>query len=74
MKWVSVDELKQLMNDLDRTFCLTHAASSFTPWFKLIVNEFLFPWWKELLEHPTSEGKYDAKVLASLENDKIHRL
>lgn len=52
----------------------THTASSFTPWFKLIVNEFLFPWWKELLEHPTSEGKYDAKVLASLENDKIHRL
>ncbi|WFD38368.1 isopentenyl-diphosphate Delta-isomerase [Malassezia japonica] len=66
VKWVSVDELKQLMNDLD--------PSSFTPWFKLIVNEFLFPWWKELLEHPTSEGKYDAKVLASLENDKIHRL
>lgn len=52
----------------------TYTAASFTPWFKLIVNEFLFPWWQELLNKRTDAGKYDAKVLAHWENDTIHRL
>ncbi|WFD42714.1 isopentenyl-diphosphate Delta-isomerase [Malassezia psittaci] len=65
-KWVSMDELKQLMNELD--------PSSFTPWFKLIVNEFLFKWWQALLDHPNQNHEYDAKMLAYLESDQIHRL
>jgi len=48
-------------------------ANAFTPWFKLIVNAFLFPWWKELLEKKKGNA-YDAKVLARCENDTIHRL
>ncbi|WFC93565.1 isopentenyl-diphosphate Delta-isomerase [Malassezia brasiliensis] len=51
-----------------------HEASAFTPWFKLIVNEFLFKWWQRLLDQPRQDGKYDAKMLADLENDNIHRL
>ena len=73
MKWVSMEELKTLMNELDRTF-FTHPASAFTPWFKLIVNEFLFKWWQRLLDQPREDGKYDAKTLVDLENDNIHRL
>lgn len=73
VKWVSMDELKTLMNELDRT-SFTHAASAFTPWFKLIVNEFLFKWWQRLLDQPRQDGKHDAKMLADLENDDIHRL
>lgn len=49
-------------------------ASAFTPWFKLIVNEFLFKWWQELLARANEAGKYEAKTLAEWENDKIHRL
>lgn len=47
---------------------------SFTPWFKLIVKRFLFPWWKLLLENGGQEGKYDAKKLAHLRDDEIHRM
>ncbi|WFD25657.1 isopentenyl-diphosphate Delta-isomerase [Malassezia nana] len=65
VKWVSIDELKALMNELD--------PSAFTPWFKLIVNAFLFPWWQELLDKKSGET-YDAKALAQHENDTIHRL
>lgn len=35
------------MEDLD--------PASFTPWFKLIVNKFLFPWWNVLLEKRTQK-------------------
>lgn len=67
IKWVSIDELKSLMNELE--------PEAFTPWFKLIVNAFLFPWWQELLEHKDpSTGRLDAKLLAPREDDKIHRL
>lgn len=67
VKWVSTDELKALMNELE--------PSSFTPWFKLIVNAFLFPWWQELLDNrDLTTGRLDAKRLAHRENDEIHRL
>jgi hypothetical protein len=36
--------------------------NSFTPWFKLIVNEYLYGWWDQLLQHRT-EGKVDAMNL-----------
>lgn len=66
-KWVSIDELKSLMNELE--------PKAFTPWFKLIVNAFLFPWWQELLERKDpSTGRLDAKFLAHRKDDKIHRL
>lgn len=55
------------MNELD--------PQAFTPWFKLIVNAFLFPWWQELMECKNpSTGCLDAKLLAHREDDKIHRL
>lgn len=66
-RWVSIEELKSLMNELD--------PQAFTPWFKLIVNAFLFPWWQELMECKNpSTGCLDAKLLAHREDDKIHRL
>ena len=48
-------------------------ANAFTPWFKLIVNAFLFPWWQELLDHKNGDT-FDAKALAQRQNDTIHRL
>jgi len=51
------------------------AAAAFTPWFKLIVNRFLFPWWQKLLERSgEGDAPFDAKSLAPLQDDDIHRL
>lgn len=62
---------------------------AFTPWFKLIVNKFLFPWWDVLLANRTQkpvsataasvaqteqEGVLDAKSLNGLKDDVIHRM
>lgn len=84
-KWVSPDELKALMEQLDPT--------SFTPWFKLIVKKFLFPWWDVLSSKRTDapisataakgqaeddvtslKGVLDAKQLRHLQDDTIHRM
>lgn len=66
-KWVNQEELKALMTELD--------PLAFTPWFKLIVNKFLFPWWSELEARRGGEGvKLDAKKLADLTDHSIHRM
>ncbi|SNX87576.1 probable isopentenyl-diphosphate delta-isomerase [Melanopsichium pennsylvanicum] len=66
-KWVSPDELKALMTELD--------PQAFTPWFKLIVQKFLFPWWKELLARRDDDNKpLDAKMLSDLTDHSIHRM
>lgn len=31
-------------------------ANSFTPWFKLIARDLLFPWWDEMLAKSRSAG------------------
>lgn len=81
VKYVSPAELKALMEELD--------PAAFTPWFKLIVNKFLFPWWDVLMQkrtqkpisataasaaETTQEGVLDAKSLAALKDDVIHRM
>lgn len=63
--------------------------ASFTPWFKLIVNKFLFPWWDVLSSKRThkpvsataasaaqtdQQGVLDAKSLAGLKDHVIHRM
>lgn len=99
-RWVNQEELSKLMNELDRE-CADQAdaarlltasspspASSFTPWFKLIVSKFLFPWWSKLLERRTSrpqsetaakgasdsESVVDAKSLSDFQDQDIHRM
>lgn len=44
---------------------LTLTESTFTPWFKLIAQSFLYKWWDALLASRTagSTDKLDAKVL-----------
>lgn len=45
---------------------LTHAtANSFTPWFRLIARDLLFPWWDEMMAKCAESGsrRVDAKVL-----------
>ncbi|PWN41767.1 Isopentenyldiphosphate isomerase [Ceraceosorus guamensis] len=92
-RWVSPEELKEFMNELDRECLPTqsveavafphmrntpiselsdvgsinvvrdhHTATSFTPWFKLIANKFLFPWWTELLSNRTLQPKNKASL------------
>ncbi|KZT59647.1 Isopentenyldiphosphate isomerase [Calocera cornea HHB12733] len=64
-KYVSPEELKELMDA---------PGALFTPWFKLIVREFLFPWWAALLERSnlTGGGKVDVKLIADLaQPDKV---
>lgn len=41
-KYVSITELKEIIETADRKDILI------TPWFKLIVKNFLFDWWKDL--------------------------
>ena len=49
-------------------------GSSFTPWFKLIARDFLFGWWDELLRRKSLSGTVDAKSLADLADDKVHKM
>lgn len=66
-QWVSPEELQLLMTQLD--------PMAFTPWFKLIVKQFLFPWWKQLLQQRTDEQTpLNAKSLADLTDHTIHRM
>ncbi|WFD33879.1 isopentenyl-diphosphate Delta-isomerase [Malassezia cuniculi] len=65
-QWVSPDELRKLMEE--------NEPGAFTPWFKLIVSRFLFPWWNVLLESRSGDGPLDAHSLAHLEDSDIHRL
>lgn len=82
VKWVSQQELKDLMHSLDRTshllpprrFSDLFLASSFTPWFKLIASKYLFGWWDALLKTAEPNGKLDATSLAYLKDSEIHRL
>ncbi|BGP17458.1 hypothetical protein JCM10213_003259 [Rhodosporidiobolus nylandii] len=67
-KWVSKDELEEFFKDPESTF---------TPWFKLIAQSFLYKWWDALLASrpltPMSSGDsgeaqapLDAKALIEL--------
>mgnify|MGYP001082916438 CR=1 FL=1 len=47
-KYVSKQQLIDMMND---------PSLLFTPWFKLIVSQFLFKWWDALLEGKLDELK-----------------
>ncbi len=56
-------------------------AESFTPWFKLIVSKFLFPWWDKLVANQAAaaasgdkQQAFDALSLKELKDDQIHRL
>lgn len=69
----------------DRASHSVDAGNSFTPWFRLIAESFLYKWWDALLERSTNEEvasttagvKADASVLRELVTDKdrneIHR-
>lgn len=55
------------------------AAMAFTPWFKLIVESFLFKWWDTLMSaRDETGGKLNLSTLARLdskeEREKIHRM
>lgn len=39
-KWVDINAFKKLLNDTENY--------SFTPWFKIICENYLFDWWKQL--------------------------
>jgi isopentenyl-diphosphate delta-isomerase len=55
-------------------------ADSFTPWFKLIARDLLYPWWDEMLEKSRAEGwnpeKGVGKVRAGVleGGDKVDKL
>ena len=40
------------------------AENSFTPWFKLIVNKYLYGWWDQLLERRV-EGMVEARSVGT---------
>ena len=42
VKYVSADELKAMMNEAET------GSLQVTPWFKLIVEQFLYKWWDNL--------------------------
>ncbi|GHJ89452.1 hypothetical protein NliqN6_5854 [Naganishia liquefaciens] len=51
-RYVNEQELRAMFDDQE---------NSFTPWFKLICRDLLFPWWQLMLERSRKAGwKYDA--------------
>ncbi|GAA5855044.1 hypothetical protein JCM5353_005671 [Sporobolomyces roseus] len=58
-RWVSKQDLEQFFKDPESTF---------TPWFKLIAESFLYKWWDALMDsREQGEGKVlDAKRLRSV--------
>lgn len=62
--WVSPSDLRSMIAD---------PSNHFTPWFKLIVNRFLFPWWNVLLSR-SKDQPIDARVLTNAKDDLIHRM
>lgn len=63
-KWVSKADLEAFFQD---------PASTFTPWFRLIAESFLYKWWDALLASRPQNGSalLDAKALvAEVEKDK----
>ncbi|KAM0786557.1 hypothetical protein ACM66B_002013 [Microbotryomycetes sp. NB124-2] len=57
-KWVSKDELQEFFRD---------PASTFTPWFRLITESFLYKWWDALLASRTEQAApLDARALIPL--------
>ncbi|PLW08912.1 hypothetical protein PCASD_22298 [Puccinia coronata f. sp. avenae] len=62
--WVSPTELKSMIAD---------SSNHFTPWFELIVNRFLFPWWKDLLDR-SQDRPINAHLIADAQDDTIHRM
>lgn len=54
-KWVSKEDLVEFFRDPESTF---------TPWFKLIAESFLYKWWDALLDSRTApSASLDAKDL-----------
>ncbi|WVQ99339.1 isopentenyl-diphosphate Delta-isomerase [Kwoniella sp. CBS 9459] len=50
-RYVSRDELEKMFEE---------STNSFTPWFKLIARDLLYPWWDEMLAKSRAEG-WDAE-------------
>lgn len=44
----------------------SYVGSSFTPWFSLIVRDYLFGWWDELLSRRGEDGLLSALSLGGL--------
>jgi isopentenyl-diphosphate Delta-isomerase len=63
-KYVDNSELQAMFAD---------PTDSFTPWFKLIAQEFLFGWWDTLVERRVN-GVCDAQRLFDLADTKVHKM
>jgi isopentenyl-diphosphate delta-isomerase len=48
-RWVSADELKQMFKDVETNTGIDRAVK-YTPWFRLICESMLFPWWDALCQ------------------------
>jgi len=56
-RWVSKQDLEEFFKDPESTF---------TPWFKLIAESFLYKWWDALMDTKEGEKELDAKRLRSV--------
>ena len=54
-KYVSKEKLREFMTNSDSE------NLSFTPWFKLIVENFLYSWWDRMSDLPTDDLVHDLK-------------
>ncbi|KAI9639488.1 NUDIX hydrolase domain-like protein [Dioszegia hungarica] len=73
-EYVSKDELEAMFND---------PSNSFTPWFRLIARDLLYPWWDEMAKKSREagwspekgEGKIDPRVLqAGAKNGEVLKM
>lgn len=70
-KYVSAQELKEMFNGPKE-----QVDQMFTPWFRLICNHLLFPWWQLMMERSKEQGlgKVDAKVLEDQRRQGVQKL
>jgi isopentenyl-diphosphate delta-isomerase len=56
IKYVTIDELKQLLEDAKEKRTLV------TPWFRMICERFLFGWWQTLMASPAKLPVNDNEI------------
>ncbi|GAA5887671.1 hypothetical protein JCM16303_003721 [Sporobolomyces ruberrimus] len=69
-RWVSKQELVEFFQQED--------TNSFTPWFKLIAESFLYKWWDALLESRKAEGERleakDLNIVVEREKEEMGKI
>lgn len=66
-RWISLDELKEALSGSGK---LASQMPLWSPWFRIIVQRFLEPWWKDLNTALTTDKYVDFKTIHRFDTAK----